>query len=61
MILYTRGESRTMFDTLQTLMKLLADFKVVDRDSAKMCVVLSLVCRDSVDGDSALRGLSLET
>lgn len=34
--LYTRGETRTMFDSLQVLMKLVGDFKVVDKDTSKI-------------------------
>lgn len=34
--LYTRGETRTMFDTLQAFMKLLGDFKTLDKDASKM-------------------------
>ncbi|KAJ6560948.1 clathrin-coated vesicle protein [Mycena sp. CBHHK59/15] len=35
-LLYTRGETRTLFDTLQTVIKVIADFKTADRDSHKI-------------------------
>ncbi|KAJ7066512.1 clathrin-coated vesicle protein [Mycena amicta] len=35
-ILYTRGETRTLFDTLQAFMKVVIDFKTPDRDSRKI-------------------------
>ncbi|KAJ7215770.1 hypothetical protein B0H12DRAFT_1241935 [Mycena haematopus] len=34
--LYTRGETRTLFDTLQTFIKVIIDFKTPDRDSHKI-------------------------
>ncbi|CAK5267776.1 unnamed protein product [Mycena citricolor] len=34
--LYTRGETRTLFDTLQAFMKVIIDFKTPDRDSHKI-------------------------
>jgi hypothetical protein len=34
-ILFTKGESRPLYDTLQTLLKFLGDFKVVDKDVQK--------------------------
>jgi len=34
-LLYTRGETRTMFDTLQALLKLVGDVKAVDKDVVK--------------------------
>lgn len=38
-LLYSRGETRTLFDTLQALLKIVGEVKVHDRDSNKMCVV----------------------
>ncbi|KAF7309872.1 Clathrin-coated vesicle protein [Mycena indigotica] len=35
-LLYTRGETRTLFDTLQALIKVVIDFKTPDRDSHKI-------------------------
>ncbi|KAF9444651.1 clathrin-coated vesicle protein [Macrolepiota fuliginosa MF-IS2] len=38
--LYTRGETRTMFDTLQAFMKIVGDFKApVDRDGSKIAAL----------------------
>ena len=34
--LYTRAESRTLFDTLQAFMAIVGDFKVQDKDTNKM-------------------------
>ncbi|KAG9219717.1 hypothetical protein CCMSSC00406_0010180 [Pleurotus cornucopiae] len=34
--LYRRGETRTLFDTLQALMKIVGDFKVMDKDTVKV-------------------------
>ncbi|KAJ7198315.1 clathrin-coated vesicle protein [Mycena pura] len=34
--LYTRGDTRTLFDTLQAFMKVILDFKTPDRDSHKI-------------------------
>lgn len=34
--LYTHGESRTLFDTLQAFIKVVADFKTPDKDMNKM-------------------------
>jgi hypothetical protein len=35
--LYVRGETRTMFDTVQAFMKIAGDFKApTDRDGSKM-------------------------
>ncbi|KAJ7472591.1 clathrin-coated vesicle protein [Mycena latifolia] len=34
--LYTRGETRTLFDTLQSFIKVIIDFKTPDRDSHKI-------------------------
>lgn len=34
--LYTRGETRTLFDTLQSFMKVIIDFKTPDRESQKI-------------------------
>ncbi|KAJ7637580.1 clathrin-coated vesicle protein [Mycena polygramma] len=34
--LYTRGETRTLFDTLQAFIKVIIDFKTPDRDSHKI-------------------------
>ncbi|KAJ6526020.1 clathrin-coated vesicle protein [Mycena capillaripes] len=34
--LYTRGETRTLFDTLQAFIKVIVDFKTPDRDSHKI-------------------------
>lgn len=39
--LYTRGETRTLFDTLQSFMKIVGDFKTPDKDMNKMYVSLS--------------------
>ena len=36
--LYTRGETRTLFDTLQAFMKVVGDLKTLDRDVNKMYV-----------------------
>jgi len=37
--IYTRAETRSMFDTLQAFLKIAADFKApVERDSSKMYV-----------------------
>jgi hypothetical protein len=41
--LYTRAETRTLFDTLQAFIKVIIDFKTPDRDSHKMCVILCLL------------------
>ncbi|KAF7308406.1 Clathrin-coated vesicle protein [Mycena chlorophos] len=35
-LLYTRGESRTLFDALQSFMKVVIDFKTPDRDAHKI-------------------------
>ncbi|KIM48466.1 hypothetical protein M413DRAFT_63181, partial [Hebeloma cylindrosporum] len=35
--LYMRAETRTMFDTLQAFLRLVGDFRSVDRDVVKMC------------------------
>ena len=37
--MYTRGETRTLFDTLQTLMKIVGDLKVYDADFKKVYVL----------------------
>lgn len=37
--LYTRGETRTLFDTLQVFMKVVGDFKTPDKDTNKMYVL----------------------
>ncbi|KAF9499159.1 clathrin-coated vesicle protein [Pleurotus eryngii] len=34
--LYRRGETRTLFDTLQALMKIVGDFKAIDKDSVRV-------------------------
>jgi HEAT repeat-containing protein 5 len=34
--LYTKAETRSMYDTLQALLKIVADHKVVDKDVQKM-------------------------
>jgi hypothetical protein len=34
---YTRGDSKTLFDTLRTLLKTAGDMKM-DKDSLRMCV-----------------------
>ncbi|KAG6906802.1 hypothetical protein DXG01_012050 [Tephrocybe rancida] len=34
--LYTRGESRTLFDTLQVFMKIVSDFKATDKETNKI-------------------------
>ncbi|RDB24443.1 HEAT repeat-containing protein 5B [Hypsizygus marmoreus] len=34
--LYTRGETRTLFDTLQVFLKIVGDFKVVDKEMNKV-------------------------
>ena len=36
--IYTRLEAKTLFDTLQSLIKVVSDFKTADRDSHKSCV-----------------------
>ena len=36
--MYTRAETRTMFDTLQAFLRLVGDSKSVDKDVVKMCV-----------------------
>ncbi|KAF8172856.1 hypothetical protein K438DRAFT_2055814 [Mycena galopus ATCC 62051] len=36
-VLYTKGETWTLFDTLQAFIKVIIDFKTPDRDSHKMC------------------------
>ena len=38
--LYTRGETRTLFDTMQSFLKIVGDVKAVDKDANKMCVVV---------------------
>lgn len=40
--LYTRGETRTLFDTLQAFLKIVSDLKAPDKDAQKMCVTLAL-------------------
>ncbi|KAG6857124.1 hypothetical protein H0H87_009256 [Tephrocybe sp. NHM501043] len=35
-VLYTRGETRTVFDTLQSFMKIVGDFKTIDREANKI-------------------------
>ena len=35
-LLYSRGESRTMFDTMQTLLKVVGDMKAPDMDRRKV-------------------------
>ena len=40
--MYTRGETRTLFDTLQTLMKIVGDLKVYDADFKKVYVLYFL-------------------
>lgn len=37
--LYTRGETRTLFDTLQAFMKIVGDFKAPDKDTNKTYVL----------------------
>lgn len=37
--LYTRGETRTMFDALQAFMKVAGDFKTTDRDGSKIAAL----------------------
>ena len=34
--LYRRGETRTLFDTLQALMKIVGDFKATEKDTVKV-------------------------
>jgi hypothetical protein len=41
--LYSRGETRTLFDTLQTFMKVVGDFKTPDKDMNKMYGLLTFV------------------
>ncbi|KAJ8692041.1 hypothetical protein PTI98_011555 [Pleurotus ostreatus] len=33
---YRRGETRTLFDTLQALMKIVGDFKAIEKDTVKV-------------------------
>jgi hypothetical protein len=40
--LYKKGETRTLFDTLQSFLKVTSDFKTPDRDSYRMCVLVAL-------------------
>lgn len=35
-VMCTRGETRTLFDTLQAFLKIVGDFKAYDRDTNKM-------------------------
>jgi hypothetical protein len=41
--LYTRAESRTLFDTLQSLVAVVGDFKMLDKDVYKMYAVLHMI------------------
>jgi hypothetical protein len=34
--LYTRGETRTLFDTMQAFLKIVGDLKAVDNEANKM-------------------------
>lgn len=43
-VLYTRGETRTMFDTLQALVKLVGDPKL-DKEAVKMYVASNIQSR----------------
>lgn len=36
--IYTRCETRTLFDTLQAFLRIVGDFKSNERDVVKMCV-----------------------
>jgi len=38
--LYTRGETRTLFDTLQALLRLVGDVKSLEKDVVRMYVVM---------------------
>lgn len=38
--LYTRGETRTLFDTLQALLRLVGDVRNLDKDVVKMYVTM---------------------
>ena len=50
-----------MFDTLQALMKLVSDFKLLDKDTSKMCVGLQSNHAQNrhLNGYLVLRGLAL--
>jgi len=37
-LVYTRGETKTLFDTLHVLLKVVGDFKTLDKDVNKMWV-----------------------
>ena len=47
-VLYTRGETRTMFDTLQALMKLVGDPKL-DKEPVKMYEICFSYRRNTAD------------
>lgn len=42
--LYTRGETRTLFDTMQAFLKIVSDLKAVDKEINKMYAFVVLVC-----------------
>lgn len=41
--LYTRCETRTLFDTLQSFLRIVGDLKTNEREVVKMCVVYKLM------------------
>ena len=46
-VLYTRGETRTLFDTLQALVKLTSEGKSHEREPQKMYVLGCTLCVES--------------
>lgn len=41
-MLYTKGETRTLFDALQSFVKIVGDFKAQDKDVNKMYAPIPL-------------------
>lgn len=47
-VIYSRGDSRSLFDTLQEFLKIASDFKSLDKEGTKMCVFFFFLIRASI-------------
>jgi hypothetical protein len=52
--LYTRGETRTLFDTMQAFLKIAGDLKAIDNDANKMYVAIIFASGGFCSPDAAL-------
>ena len=60
-VLYTRGETRTLFDTLQALLRLVGDVRNLEKDVLKVYVAVILFHTHDINSAKGLHFRVSET